>query len=1199
MAGGKLNPLYMAVAEMAAAAREIHTDAKRNRVQEFVVDNTRLQSGARGLAFRLSKNLDDKDPGQLAEWGSTVFGIGDEGWLRVGARYLPFTVDDCPVLLAAAVADRPEARAVVPYASVAAGLREPRPYEGTFVELVGVDIAPAVRTDGTEGDDVDVECRYGFCLGCRDTSNKYVVRTLEGDVVAVSEDHLLPWAPPAAAQGGFDVPWMGGALDAETFSTSVCECISQKGYCVVQTFWTPKEREEALDSAEEGRTFRRLKQELESGYLGLDNHTKVAPLWPDAERGADGLLPDAAAELQRDASPDGVLQACSQQMTDLSLLMSPWTPFLGFACYGLMSTMVRTSIDRMEEDEFFPESLQDDEDESEIATVLEAYVRFVARRKLCILSTIHNEGGDFWLYPRGDFVNEMQAADIHMPLSPNKIIVFRHDWMDYSYQVSGPSVALQTWVLDEPPRVATIKNLQLSLSRPGKVGEVITNPGVLAPEAPTASVLAIGNRMSGEVWNPDHWWNVFVGGTDCDVKWPAWRFEAELYYDPGDSLLTGKSYTCHMGALSLEQMTSFDNAFFGIEEKEAMTMLPGQRLVLEVGYATLYKCGLNRESLRGRRTGCWLGDVGPDWHSWTSEWPRYLDNPCAASLATSMSCICTAGRISHIFDMRGPVSSYDTACSSSLVALNQAHIAMFRAKGVGEAPSSRVNRAGRVGEDCTEALVGGINTLLGPESFIGNCMAGMLTRKGRCFTFTDSADGYQRADACGMMLLRLFVGDKSDKEQRMCALTGTGANADGKSASLTAPSGPAQQKLLRKSIAFSGIEPGQISYAECHGTGTSLGDPIEVGAMSAVLCEQRAFPLLVGSHKSNTGHSEAGAGISGLTKCILFLGMQAVPPNVHLNTLNPNISAEGLPMLFASEAIDSGFSDCFCGVCSFGFGGSNARADVSGHAWRGPRERLLVELPRVTMPREITFGKAMFISGSWSGWSRRERMHVVGDGKYMCYVMLGVLAREEFQFLTSPAAGDDALAIHPLVPRAGSGAQIVGPDSQGRDLHFLIDGLSDGLTSGAVYEVNFDWTQDARRVSWRPAEPVREELPVYGGGFEHRYYLAGTFLRADELQMLVPCKDGGFEGTFKMGVRSEEEFWVVCDGSNAQLIFPEQRRASGPCQVFGPSSLRGDRSWAVRGAVHQVVTVNLSIVSGLISVTVKSPATGTRTWLSG
>lgn len=599
-----------------------------------------------------------------------------------------------------------------------------------------------------------------------------------------------------------------------------------------------------------------------------------------------------------------------------------------------------------------------------------------------------------------------------------------------------------------------------------------------------------------------------------------------------------------------------------------------------------------------------MGDVGPDWNSMQTDWGRFLGPIDPSKLATGMACICTANRLAHIFDMKGPTASFDTACSASLIALNAAHAAMFRHADAGKMNVPRgLNDGGMLGEDCTEALVGGVNTLLNPASYIGNCMGGMLTRKGRCFTFTESADGYQRADASGMMFVKMFHGDKEESERRIACLRGTCANADGKSASLTAPSGPAQQKLLRKSLAFSGVDPGMLSFAECHGTGTSLGDPIEVGAMQAVMCEARDFPIITGSHKSNTGHSEAAAGISGLTKVLLFIAMQAVPPNVHFNRLNPNITAEGYPCYFASEAVDTGFSECHAGVSSFGFGGSNARADVSGHALRGPREMLQVDLPRVNFPREVPIGQTVYVCGSWSGWSTVERMEGGRNGVYKCCVALGMTGREEF-FLTCDREGNlssgkrQPATIHPLVPCADRVSQVVGPDVQGRDLHFLIDGAADGAGSGALYEIEFVWTEDVKSVSWTAVEPMDPEaLDVLGKEFEHKYYLAGTWLRSGELQELKLQEDGTFEASFKVGTRSQEEFYIVCDRDKRQLIFPESAQTwKEGGQVFGPNDMRGDRSWLVRGSLYQVVTVRFHISGSLTWVTVSSSTLGTRRW---
>lgn len=1182
------SPLYAAAAEMAgAAAAAIAADGgapeeQRSQLREYMVDNSALLSPAPGLAYRRSCRQDDKDPGQLVEWGAVVNGLNlGNGWIRVGSQFLPFSVDGSPVLVpilepsAADDIDVPEETG-----SLEETYRDPKPFEGSVVEISGMSgLAKNLLADTAEDEQVelDVDSQRGLCVGWIEVEQLYAVKTFEGLLVAVPEASLKVWTPPLAEDGGFDLPWVAGVPgDDGYYWSAIIEHLMTKGYCVIQTSLSAKEREDALDGAEEGRTFQRMKQELEAGYLGFDNNTKVAPLrsGEDAAAGAEDFGAQGGAET--------ILRACDQQMFMLAMSLGSWTPAsLGFSCHGVMNTMVRTSVDRTEEDDFYPESMWDDEPD-EWTAAAEGYVRFVQRRKLLIMHMIDNSGGELWLYPKGD----LESTSVRIPVLPNKLVIFRHDLMDYSYQVEGPSVALQTWVLDSPADSVQINALKVSPSSPGEPGLIITNPGPVQSTAPTGSIMSLANRMSGECWSPDHWWNAFVAGTDCDIKWPESRWETEPYYEPGDSVLTGKSYTCHGGFLSNLQITQFDNSFFGVNEQESRTMIPGQRLVCEVGYACLYKAGFRRGTLKGRRVGSWLGDVGPDWNSFQMDWGRYFSDEvvCPSTWATSMSCVCTAGRLSHVFDMKGPVSSYDTACSSSLIALNAAHSAMFRGQDAGSTQISRgLNSTGMCGEDCTEALVGGVNTLLGPGSFIGNCMANMLTHKGRCFTFTESADGYQRADACGMIFVRLFDGDPRDVEERVCRLTGTCSNADGRSASLTAPSGPAQQKLLRKSIGFSGIDPATVTFAECHGTGTSLGDPIEVGAMAAVLCLDRTTPVLVGSHKSNTGHSEAGAGISGLTKCIMFLGMQAAPPNCHFNVLNPNITVEGFPQYFASETVDTGLSESFCGVSSFGFGGSNARADIAGVALRGPRESLLVPLPRVNVPREIPMGQALFICGSWTGWSQFESLECSNGGVYTCFVRLGATRREEFHISCDPHGGG-ARTIHPLVRRAGQRSQIVGPDAEGYGLNFLIDGVKDQEPSGAVYRVDFTWSEDKKSISWAPVRaPLDAELAIVGQGYKHRYSLSGTWLRSGEVQDMV-AEDDAYRAQFRIGVRSQEEFYIVADGSRHHLIYPEfpQTRESG--QVLGPDADRGERSWLVRGQVHQVVEVTLRFTDGRIFV---------------
>lgn len=737
------------------------------------------------------------------------------------------------------------------------------------------------------------------------------------------------------------------------------------------------------------------------------------------------------------------------------------TPNIGVSFSYIMNPLLRMSMTKNEEEDYLPESVRDmmQDEGSGWSGPLQEYIFFSKRRRLALFHLIENHGGEIWFYPKdGSYLSGAQRS-MRIPATDNKILIFRHDIMDYSYQPLGRSLALQSWLMQETGKSPAIKEMMVNLGQLGELGEVVCNPGPDVPDGPKASIMSLTTRLPGEAWSPAQYWTMFASGSDSCTQWPYARWETDPYYEEGaDAIATGKSYTCHGGFVSQDQITQFDNVFFGIDETEARSMIPGQKMSLEVGYECLVASGFNNKSLKGRRMGLWFGDVGPDWHSFQTEWARFCPDICPTTMGMSMSCATTAARIAHTFDIRGPVSSYDTACSASLVAMNAAHLCMF---------DSDPPRA-----DNAEALVVGVNTLLGPDSFIGNCMATMLSHQGRSFTFNRSADGYQRGEGCGAVFVKMYQGDKQDEEDRVCALIGTATNQDGRSASLTAPNGPAQQQVIKKSMRFAGINPNTVSIAECHGTGTALGDPIEVGALMAVMHE-RKVPILKTSAKSNIAHLEAGAGIAGLTKCIMMINMGTAPPNCHFNIINPHLTIEGYPVCFDSEDIDVGLSSLYCGVSSFGFGGTNSRADVYGWASKGHKAAVRANLPAHSLPRALHMGQKVYISGSWDDFSSHKVMEGGRDGNYSVLVSVGESCCEEFHLSCSQ---DHKEIIHPLVPKAGCNEQVVGPDYAGKGLNFFIDGQKDGVPPGQFYEISFEWGDDKKRISWRPVDAPVEAL---------------------------------------------------------------------------------------------------------------------------
>ena len=351
-------------------------------------------------------------------------------------------------------------------------------------------------------------------------------------------------------------------------------------------------------------------------------------------------------------------------------------------------------------------------------------------------------------------------------------------------------------------------------------------------------------------------------------------------------------------------------------------MVPEQRLVLRTGYQALADAGLDGASLKGSRISTYVGDCANE----SATYCPALDE-CRQHGTLSAA---TASRISHLFGLRGGACSFDTACSSSLVALGHAHSQLRLAPFFQDAQSRQ----------SSGALVIGVRVLFGPEGFVGLGAAGFLSLHGRCFTFDSSAQGFGRGEGCCSVFLAKDEDGEEDLELHLASLSGSSVNQDGRSASLTAPHGPSQQSCIRASLRMANVSPDKVAVGECHGTGTSLGDPIEVGALREVMYDRRQ-PLMMTSSKSNVGHAESAAGLNGLAKCVLMLMTSASAPNVHLRSLNPNLDTNGFPCLYESECVDADQNSQNIGVSSFGFGGTNARADLWGHCQQGPRSELV------------------------------------------------------------------------------------------------------------------------------------------------------------------------------------------------------------------------------------------------------------------
>jgi len=645
----------------------------------------------------------------------------------------------------------------------------------------------------------------------------------------------------------------------------------------------------------------------------------------------------------------------------------------------------------------------------------------------------------------------------------------------------------------------------------------------------------------------------------------------------GDEAMNkGLSYTKHGGFTSFSQITNFDNSFFDIDEKEFTLMVPGQKWVCEVGYLALKKAGYNRHTLEGEPIGVWMGDVGPDWHTGQNFWMTHfggeddggMTGPEAAIMVHSAI---TAARLPYIYGFRGPTSTYDTACSASLVAMNAAHTFMMNF----EDEEMYGNMA----------LVMGVNTLLWPASYIGNCAAGMLSHVGRSFTFNRSADGYQRGEGCGAVFLQRECTAEMI-QNRQGAIIGTATNQDGRSASITAPNGPSQTAVIKKSMAFAGIDVNTVGGAECHGTGTALGDPIEVGALQAVM-RVRVEPIMKVSTKSHIAHLEAGAGIAGLTKCLQMVRFSTSPSNCHFNCINPNLMTAGYPVYFTHEDTDFGHSSGYCGVSSFGFGGTNSRCDVYNQADRGPRKTQRVLMPVPALPAQTFLEEFSHISvcGTFNRWVS-DRMELE-SGAHTYRMTLGESCVERFRL----EAADNTF-LYPAVQMAGEHEQVLGPDLNPNGRAWVIDGREDGVPAGTVYEIKFEHKGGVKRISWTPTAVNTNNDEVMDAFSTHTMHITGSFNNW-KLQPMRPVleKSGTYECQFQIGPWHKDEFQFLIDKDREQLIYPGKDEA-----VCGPDGSGSRAKFSVSGPQFHIATVRLTFRDGHITVSTHSERQGTKLW---
>ncbi|MCV7258299.1 type I polyketide synthase [Mycobacterium shimoidei] len=520
------------------------------------------------------------------------------------------------------------------------------------------------------------------------------------------------------------------------------------------------------------------------------------------------------------------------------------------------------------------------------------------------------------------------------------------------------------------------------------------------------AVIGVGCRFPGGVDSASQYWQFLQDGLDGIVQVPPERWDADAFYSD-DHSVPGTICSRKGGFLTSWRPDEFDAEFFGLSPREAAAMDPQQRLLLEVAWEALENAGITAPTIRGSQTSVFVGMTTYDYTLTLAGRlpPEEVDPHVPFGNAANFA----AGRLAYFLGVHGPAIVIDTACSSSLVAIHLACQSLRR-------------------RESDQALAAGVNLMLSPENSVATSRWGMLAPDGRCKAFDADADGYVRGEGCGVVVLKRLGDALRDGDPVLAVVRGSAVNQDGPSSGQTVPNGPAQQALLRQALSAARLQPADIDYIEAHGTGTALGDPIELGALTEVFGNRNgAAPLVLGSVKTNLGHLESAAGIAGFIKTVLSVQHGYIPQHLHFTQLTPNAVEGASRFTIAAKGMEWPPVDRVrrAGVSSFGVSGTNAHVIVEQAPPREPSKTTAAQDDPI-LTTLVVSGKtpariaamaatlADWMTGEGADVPLADVAHTVNHHRTQHKIFATVCARDRAQAvagLRALAAGESAVGV--------------------------------------------------------------------------------------------------------------------------------------------------------------------------------------------